>query len=111
LSDGKIFLKWITNAYTHHGGGFDDFIAMLPGRPNLARTKISLHDQFDYIFLTDPEGSAFSAFCFFRTSFAGYGLVFDSVKTAEGFDPAELHGPFSWSSPAAASSPAKHPPA
>jgi hypothetical protein len=97
-ADGRIFVRWITNAYTHRGDGFQEFVSMLSGRPNLIRTKVSLHDQFDYIFETDPAGSSFSAFfCFFRTSFAGYGPVFDSAKTAEGdFDPAELHGPFTW---------------
>jgi hypothetical protein len=98
--DGKLFIRWITNAYTHRGEGFSEFIRMMQERPNLVRSNISLIDQFDYSCLTDPNGSSFSAFfCVFRTSFIGYGLVFDSAKLAGGdFDPSELQSPFDWAS-------------
>jgi len=96
--DGKIFIGWLTNAYTHRGEGFSEFLSLLRERPTLTRTNISLNDQFDYSCLKDPSGSSFSAFfCVFRTSFIGYGLVFDSAKLAgDDFDPAELQSPFDW---------------
>jgi hypothetical protein len=30
-ADGKMFIRWITNAYTHRGDGFQEFVSMLPG--------------------------------------------------------------------------------
>jgi hypothetical protein len=100
--EGRIFIKWITNAYTHRGTGFNEFIGLLQGRPNLVRTTVSLIDQFDYVFATDPSGSSFSAFfCFFRTAFAGYGLAFNSEKLAGyEFHPSELRSPFNWTNSA-----------
>lgn len=96
--DGKVFIRWITNAYTHRGAAFNEFLRWLSKRPNLVRSNVRLNDQFDYVFMTDPNGSSFSAFfCMFRTSFVAYGLVFDSSKLAgEDFDPLDLRGPFDW---------------
>ncbi|MGJ4928720.1 hypothetical protein ACQR1I_13635 [Bradyrhizobium sp. HKCCYLS2038] len=92
---GKMFIRWMTNAYTHRGELFADFLSLLSGRPQLVRNRVTLNDQFDYTFVVDPNGSSFSAyFCMFRDSIAGYGIVMDSSKidTTE-FDAVELYSP------------------
>lgn len=95
--DGQIFMRWITNAYTHRGEGFDSFLSLLHGRPVLSRANAPLKDQFDYAYVVDP-GAQFSAFyCTFRKSIIGYGLVFcEPALAGDDFDPEDLRGPLKW---------------
>jgi hypothetical protein len=94
-AEGRIFIRWITNGYIHRGVGFAEFVELLKSRPKLVRSKIDLTKQFDYVYLADPDGSFSAFFCFFRTFFIGYGLVFaDPAMAADDFDPEEMRSPF-----------------